>query len=517
MASIQYNKYLVLITSDLKQHVELSSIPQNKEHICRYSVGIIFRNDKNIYILTTLHGVNDANNIVIYYRNDNNKNKNNNDNNNNNNDNNSKSTVDSYKGIIVAAFDELDICLITINEDIDNILIDSSYLMDSLEVLDNININYIDIDKFIINKEIDVKELKCNNKEISYERIDSLNMPLVSTYKIMIENDTFESIEKLQGLSGSPLIYDDKILGILINVNTKTKQFQVISSAIILRLIREVFETGKFKGLCNIIADISFCEFSNDNNNNNNNNQYGLSVENNYNIDYNQINTTKSNPQIKINDIIVGIDNNKILENGNIYDNVFKCLMPYSSFIALHYKEGDKMKIDLLREIKENDHDEKTIEINARSVNSAKYIPKFGITREILNCNGINFMMLSENILDIYMNNNMIMTNDILKNYKDAPYRNSEKYIVFINNINRDMIPKKTLIKIDKYKLPLKIENNKYMIPIVTQIDNKKKVTSMELLKSYIRDKQDYTIYVKYDKNTLKLIFKNGLIEDIKV
>ena len=296
-------------------------------------------------------------------------------------------------------------------------------------------------------------------------------------------------------------------------VDIQTKQFKVISSVCILRCLNEFFNTGKFNGLCNIIANISYCEFENDKNIK----QYGLLINENYNIDYN--NTSKNTSQIKINDVIVNIDHNNILENGNIYDNEFKCLVPYSVFVALHYKTNDRMTINLLRETNKDDLDEKTINIYTRSVNSAKYIPKFNVLNtyiyDEINCDGIKFMTLSEDILDIYINNNIRLSNDILKHYEETPYRNSDQCIVFINDIDRNMA-KKVLSKINDYNLPLKLINTQYTIPIVTKI-NKKPIVNMETLKSYIKLNKDYTIYVKYDNIVLKLIFKNGFIEDIKI
>ena len=110
----------------------------------------------------------------------------------------------------------------------------------------------------------------------------------------------------------------NKNLGILINI---------IPTILIKRFVQEINEYGKFNGLCNFIADMSFCEIPSEK-------EYGYYINNNYNIVYNK---HYKDPELKNGDVIIRINNKKITKHGQIYSNQIGRHIPISTFIALKY------------------------------------------------------------------------------------------------------------------------------------------------------------------------------------
>jgi hypothetical protein len=136
--------------------------------------------------------------------------------------------------------------------------------------------DHIDITKYIYN---------CVNENITFENQQSFNMPLLPYINIMsskLLKDKF-SYSELRGISGSIVLDEnDTIVGIILSV-TDDNVISILPSVTIRSFLEEFIKKGNFNGLCNILAQVSFCSIDIDEREE----KFCYLIDNNFGINYN--------------------------------------------------------------------------------------------------------------------------------------------------------------------------------------------------------------------------------------
>ena len=251
----------------------------------------------------------------------------------------------------------------------------------------------------------------CYYQGIIFDRYTGFLCPHMPYVVMDLKKST---IKKLSSSSGS-LVYNNKfILGMLVREDIITKKLKILHSSVIYRFLNEFIMTGKFNGLISVVGDFTECEFDLDNKH-----VHGLHIDNTYDINYNnvynQVKTKRNN--LKNGDIIYAINNIPIID-GCIFDKKYNIPIKFSTYVSLKYKIDDSIKLDILR-LKpktDDDYDKKTVNINARPLNTMKYIQLSDFSS--LNINSGNKKMSYEFAGFIFAE----LTESIIKEYRNKKY-----------------------------------------------------------------------------------------------
>ena len=238
------NKYIGLIDAIYPNKSLSLPFTTSSNTIRKYGVGIIFNESDKSFVITCLHIVKNTKNITVNYKEI------------------SSNKILSLRGICISFSDELDLALLLLDKYVDQAP-NMSIFINSLKIDDDAVLNYVNIDGYIYDKsDISVSKVSYEKTQniISYESVNSLNMPLMPTFKLKTSLN-FSSDEDISGNSGTAVssLSGDKIYGIISCINTKTSIMTIISSISIIRLLKEYIVYGIFNGLCSIYAKISTC------------------------------------------------------------------------------------------------------------------------------------------------------------------------------------------------------------------------------------------------------------------
>lgn len=499
MEEIICNSLIVVKTTlnnRIEDPIQNLFIKQARGQVIKFSIGFIFTIKKKPFIITCYHGVKNSLNIKLFHKNK------------------------KYNGCIHTYSDELDIALLSIDKTLDVDLkktIKSSGLKYfDLNILNKSKskIFTINIDKFINKKktnvdfDFDVNFIECEIMNIKLEKYNSLNLPHMPYINVKIKND-YDDISELNGLSGSLVINDNKIIGMVSNAKVDNSQISLIPTFIFKRFINEIEINKTFQGVCTIVGKFSICEYKNENIKYN-----GIYVEDCYDINYNNFDFIKKESlmvgrNLKTGDIIYEINNKFLNDKGEIYDDNIKISINYQTYISLNYKCGDLIPLKILRERNVNDYREKILNVKARPISSLKYIP-VSFNNFTLNHKGFVFMEVSEDLIDKCRKNGIDICKSIFNQYCLKPYRNEKKHIIVLIDIERDKINEYCLEQIDKIGLPFVNNNNneEYDLAVVRKF-NKRKVNTLESLKTLIKKEIEFTIYMGI-RDKIKIKFING-------
>lgn len=456
------------------------------------------------FILTCFHGIRNASNITIYQFN--------------------RNKLSKYEVIPVITSCELDLALLRINTQVKkskkikkhNININSFYLEfpklnEELFTFLFKKFDYLSDNQIAINYSL----CHCINRTITYERINSFNLPLMPYININMKSLPFNINES--GISSSIVLNsNNQIIGMVSNMTTDNYLISVIPSITILRFLNEYIKYDNFLGICNIIAQKTLCEIEFNNQKN-----IAYLITECYNINYNK-NLRYDNSlghNLRTNDIIHSINNLKFNTNGYVYYDKLKCEIPFDTYIALNYMCGDFMTLGIYR-MSNNHLESKNIKLKARPLWTSKYI---SITEEnkYLEFGGFVFIELSEEMLDRYRHHGIILSGHILDYYIRHPYRNGEEKIIILIDIIRSNFTDDILSQFNEIGIPLlNIKENKYSVSILTKI-NKRKVINIdqihELLENY-HHRNKLVFYLKLDNNSqLKLNFINKKYDSLEI
>jgi len=416
-----------------------------------------------------------------------------------------------YTASIIAKCKEFDLTILETTVPNKNII--SRDVLFEKKIVSNKDLvmKYINVNKKIFDNKIEIDVVTSQIDNLSFEHGDSYNDIIVPYYNIKI-SESFDFEMDLGGISGSAVYCDDKIIGIMTSINKVTQLFKVVPSICITRLLNEIEQTSKFRGLCSFVFDYDKYNVTADNGTT----YDGFVVTNNYKIKYNDNKTNNINNK----DILISFDDKIIANKNYVYDETANILLPFSTFISLNYFDSSLIKIRLFREslkIKD-DYDLIYIHIKMKTINSMRVIKTFDDSFNVVDINGLIFMQLTEELIDQYERHNIKLHDNIKKYYKEknkSILTDKNQNIIVITNIKRRMMSNKIISKIDNYGLPLihmdSDENDNtftYVLPIVTKV-NDKKIEDMSDLGQKINK-----IDLRIDKN-ISIYLENGVITGI--
>ncbi len=453
------------------------------------NIGNVFNIDDSYYVLTCFHCIKNTYGQVLRIEN-----------------------ID-YDCHIHAVSDELELGLLTISPD--DYSQNKLFTINDLQIDLNIGcldlyIETIDIDELQSNNIFKRERIGCTFNEViqtNNSKLTSLNSPQIPIISVTL-NKSYHDISELTGLSGSFLMADDKILGIVSALENSI--IYIIPSCVIYRFLNEIQSTKSFSGLCTIVGNFTTCDFENEKNEE----VFGLIVDNTFDINYNNYSYVQqevSNSRIKKNDILIKINELPLDRNGYIYDHFINAFIDFRTYIALKYMCGDIIDIVIMRCTNNiNDYKEKKIKLRARPIYSMRYIP-ITFNSDVYNYKGFIFTELSEDIINNYISNGIQIGNSVADYYLKSPYRSNTEFVIILFDIDKTQITKTILKQVNKLGLPLKHINAKiYSVPYIFRLNNKKVISLNELTKYLESNINNIITFNVYQSNKIRLTIKNN-------
>lgn len=467
----------------------LNSIYKEKTNnkTCYLNVGNLFIIDHVPYVLTCLHCVKNTYNITFLIN------------------------KKPYKCQLFKTSDELELALLSINiskEEIasyeENVytLYDLHHdLSDVSSLSNNTYIHTVNLNKYLKSNEFEFNDLNASVTEILLEKnnITSLNLPSIPLLSVRLSDD-FSDISDLKGISGSLLINDKKVIGMVSSIINSL--VNIIPSYVIARFLNEIQLTGKFDGICTLVGNYTLCDFDDPTSRSH---IFGMFIENTFDINYNNhyyYENRASLMNLRKNDIIICVNDIILNEKGQIFDKVIGIAIDFRSYIALNYECGSSIPLTIMRPSNNNpdDYKKKKIFVKARPLNSMKYIP-ITFNNKTYNYHGLIFGEISEDIINNYSNNGIFIVTSFSDFYLNTPYRNQNEYVVVLLDIDKSVIHNNILMKMNDIGLPLINKKDRtYIMPIISKI-NKKKITSLEDLRSILDKEEEVKINLNINNN----------------
>lgn len=375
------------------------------------------------------------------------------------------------------------------------------------------------IDDYCQNEKLNELVLNGNIVDIldtNMDKLKSINMPYIPRYSIKLSRK-FDDIHELSGLSGSLVFTKNNIIGMISAVENSL--LNVIPAYVILRFLNEIKLRNSFDGLCTIVGKFTQCDFTKENSTKQ---IYGYIIDDTYDINYNNYKygeSIQSGMNLKKNDIILEINNIKFNNNWTIYDNKIDRNLDFRSYIALNYMCGEKIPFKIMRPKTHNidDYTEKKIIINARPLQSMKYIP-VSFSNKMLTIDGFTFIELSEDIINTYMNMSIYIGKSFTDHYIINPYRNDAESIMVLLDIDKNNINKEILTIANDLGLPLvNLHEKNYGMAMITRI-NKKKPINLDEFKKLLMGTNNIAMQLTVNNFIkIKLIITDNKITTLKL
>ena len=457
-----------------------------------YGVGIVINLKNDLYVLTCAHTVLKSTYKSVMYR----------------------YTSNKFEKIyldLVCIADELDLALFKLKTKSD---VKGVKLCDFNKSISFSNDNIASLNALFYknNKthiEINKHKYECKVTNVKIHNIEHPTMPPLPWIEIIVKDNSIYNDKKLSGLSGSSIFSNNKIIGILSSSKINSKQITLIPGIIVYRFISEFIKTNKYSGLCNIIAKVANCEIETEGKKYN-----GISIDDDYNINYNKGINVKNRRNLQKNDIIYKINNKQFKKSKGkilLYDDNLSTNIPISTYIALNYMAGDKLDLKIYRPNGATEN----LKINARSVKTATYL-QIVHNYSYYNCNGMIFVELSQYMIDCYICSDIKLCNLLYKYILETPYRdNNDKIIVLIDIIENE-IPEKRLAEMKKINLPLiQIFKKDYDLMILQKINNNK-INDLSDIKKALKKSKNILCMESTNKN-IKIRIEENKIKQIEI
>ncbi|CAH6421423.1 Hypothetical protein KVN_LOCUS258 [uncultured virus] len=491
-----FKKEHVFITAKTKKETTKPWIKNIQETILvKYSHGIILQFDESKYVLTTFHGVKRGFDIKMYQMENITKN------------------INKYELELLVYSDEMDLALFSIKKyssvgiNLDTFESKFPNRSDKLKLL----VYKIIKKKKIIdhNIQLNFRYLECNNEEVNFVKQCSFNMPLIPILSINLRT----IISELDGISGS-CIYDenDKIVGIVSNINNKTNLISLIPSILIKRFLKEYIINNRFCGLCDIISELNFCDI-----NIGTEKFCGYLVKNNYGINYNKYSHGNKDTigfNLKKNDIIISVNNIQINKDGKLWHEEIQYFVPLSTYMALSFFCGDLIQLKLYRS-NNNNYEYKEIKLKNRPVSTARFIP-ISLNNKIVEYNGLIFMEVSEELINICEVNDIHLSGDLLFKLINQPFRNNYQNLVVLVDIVESKFDPEILKEFKKCNLSLINSSFKHPNLCILSKINKKIVTDIHKTEKILKNSNRSIMYLNFDKKKkMRIVFEDNKLLDL--
>ena len=299
-----------------------------------------------------------------------------------------------------------------------------------LEYTGDVSLRSITIDNF--NPQIN-EELKYNviipsiNEENLNLDLDFKNISFESPSLFLLSDIIYMYFEKhefiFKGCSGSPVL-DSRGSIVSMIVSQDNDGIKAIHSSFILRLLRE------YSGICGLAISYDLCQIGD---------IYGLKLNNTHEVNYN------NNPyatekyrykNIKVDDIIIEINNQKLDRQGYIYDEICQKSIPFSTYIGLNFVSTDLIPLKLLRN--RGEYKQLNLNIVARPYNTMLTLPIY--TKKFMIYGDLVYCELSEEILLYLLRKECEIPEVFLNSLISNPYINDydKRIVIILGSVNND-------------------------------------------------------------------------------
>jgi len=279
------------------------------------------------------------------------------------------------------------------------------------------------------------------------------------------------------------------------------KNINIIPSIIITRILKD----NNFEGLCSLPLKTKFIQFGKGIN--------GLYVYNNYGINYNnQIDVKKRYNNIQNEDIIIGIDSLELNSEGYIYYKPINYHIPIDTYILLEKRKLSNTSVKIYRKKKGNTHKLLDINVLSRPIYTMTYLP-YSLSKKEYIIGSLIFSELTEEFIEEHFYNKIKLGGNCMDNYGKNNYRNLDKKVIIVKDINREFITKKEEKKLSIIDFPLvKLDDDIHGIPILYRI-GKKNISSIDDIINIVEKngKSKMTLHFKISNDyQCKLSYKNN-------
>lgn len=319
--------------------------------------------------------------------------------------------------------------------------------------------------KYTSNENPSIKSTSVVFDDISFNKLIRQTAPYAPTYEFKMVENHKKCIDLSKYYGGIVSDENDKIIAMIISVNTKTKSLIGIPSYLIMSFVDKI-NMACFNTNADIYS-VFFENFTTPITIKKKKYEHGLMITN---IDK----VPKTNKfKLNVNDIIVSINGNKIVEDGFIkYMNI---CMPASTYIMLQ-PEIINIPMTIIR----NKDTIDTKITSLMSLNDTVMLPLYGSLKEniIIEQFGLELVQLSENLLtrNAEKGKKIVgIARDIYNGINDMKL--NEFYVV--KNINIELIQSNQKLQkvYEKHYFPnydLCDTDNSYILFLLTKINNKK-------------------------------------------
>lgn len=306
------------------------------------------------------------------------------------------------------------------------------------------------------NNKLKINSLKATIVNHKLEKQMSLNYPMLKYFYITFDDLDVYDDEQIEGLSGTSVLLNDKIIGVLLNILDGSNNVSIIPSSIILMFLIHI----------------------NENNTENTNDYYLTGVPFLYTIGQTDLGDGKQSnilivtktycSQIKIDDVITSING----LNFNKYGFINSVNLPMDTWISMN--NFKKIVLTLFRDVKKNDDYQKIdVAVTPHFINTKIKIP---ISSKIDYCmwSGLIFIQLTEEILKYYHNLGTSLYTSLIEHHFNNPFDDNEKKIIVMIDMDKTHMSPKIQDLFSKYNLPIsQPKMNIFDVPVVTKCDGK--------------------------------------------
>lgn len=473
---------------------------EDSKYLNKMSIGSLIRIDDptdnqiddNLYVLTCYHGVRNSVDVICYnFANVNNKN-------------NKNGRIIKDKLTFVASAPELDLTFYksNIKPDIGS----KSYLtikdFKSQLTKKDSKLHLI-INKMKHTSKTNVQLVKSNHvcvcKDLIFDKMNAFNMPIMPV--INVNTDELD-VDNLSGISGTLLTNSsNNIAGMVSYIDSDLSEISLVPSLTIKRFLEEIQSVGTYKGLCGLYMNIS-------------NNTIIDSLQNKYSI-------KRFKNSFKIGDKLLSIDNKTLDEHGQLYDQNVGCKIPFQAYIAMNFLAADKLSVKVWTKDEDRFFEEDiSIKLNPHSemlripYTQIKTDRTYIMKKYFVNFHNLIFIELNEEIIDVYSNFGIQLTDDTLRYLVEKPYGNENDRIVVLVDIIKNNLDESIRTIFDSFGICTLSDDKPYILPVAKLISGRK-IKNIESLFSVESDKKVLTLNVDHMYN-LKIRFEGDTIISVK-
>jgi hypothetical protein len=336
--------------------------------------------------------------------------------------------------------------------------------------------------------------LNCSNKNTNIAH-DNINTHIMSSFPLIRTKLETKSKIPLNGISGCPFISNNKLMGIVSNINVTTNEIDIIPNYLIKGIINMITKKKQslyFPFYSNLVKINSsgedksgnICEHT----------IYGLYVTNDFSIKWK---TYTKNNFIPSNKTIIEFDNHEITNEGKVYLDIIDNYINPSTYVNVKnmYTDTNSISLKYLSSTNQKVISKKIklTPLETLCQINMKYNNSFFIY------NGLVFVEFSDDIYRILLQLGISFSNDLI-NLIFNPFSDSEnlnKKIIVIDTIKYSL-SRELYDTYQNCNFPNLKDNNNCRIPVLKSI-NSNSIQNLDKLIEFISNNSDNKIKFTFD------------------